>query len=75
MPVACIIFVWCFSVASLGNTSGQRLLCIYVCACACPRGFALLSIWCVGARVLSSISPPACPYSGEEGPLLNSFFH
>ena len=27
VPVACIILVWCFSVVSLGNTSGQRLLC------------------------------------------------
>ena len=31
----------------------------YACACACPRGFAWLSIRCVGARVLSSISPPS----------------
>ena len=28
----------------------------YVCACACPHGFAWLSVRCVGARVLSSIS-------------------
>ena len=25
---ACIISVWCFSLASLGSSSGQRLLCI-----------------------------------------------
>ena len=38
------------------------------CACACPHGFAWLSVRCVGARVLSSISPPPSPYSGESGP-------
>ena len=47
----------------------------FVCVCACPHGFAWLSVQCVGARVLSSISPPSSPYSGESGPLLYSFFH
>ena len=45
----------------------------FACACACPRGFAWLSVRCVGARVLSSIPPPSSPYSGESGPLLYSF--
>ena len=31
---ACIISVWCFSLASLGSSSGQRLLCIL---CLRPR--------------------------------------
>ena len=35
------------------------------CACACPRGCAWLSVWCGGACVLSSISSPSSPYSGE----------
>ena len=35
--------------------------------------FAWLSVQCGGVRVLSSISPPSSPDSGEEGPLLNSF--
>ena len=29
----------------------------YACACACLRGFAWLSVWGVGARVLSSFPP------------------
>ena len=37
----------------------------YACACACPRVFAWLSVRGVGARVLSSLSPPSSPYSGE----------
>ena len=45
----------------------------FACACPCPRGFAWLSVRCFGARVLSSISPPSYPYSGESGPLLYSF--
>ena len=66
VPVACIIFVWCFSMASLGNTIGQRLLCtLCVRLGACPRGFPWLSLRCVGARVLSGISSSSCPYSGE----------
>ena len=46
----------------------------YACTCTCPRGFAWLSVRCVGARVFSSISPPSSPYSGDLEPLLNSFF-
>ena len=45
----------------------------YVCAFACPRGFAWLSIRFVETRVRSSISPPFSPNSGEPGPLLMSF--
>ena len=29
--------------------------------------------WCGGVHVLSSISAPSSPYSGEEGPLRNRF--
>ena len=46
-------------------------LAYQVCACACPRGLDWLSVQCGGVHVLSSISPPSSPYSGEEGPLLN----
>ena len=35
--------------------------------------FAWLNVRCGGVRVLSSLSPPSSPYSGEKGPLLNSF--
>ena len=35
---------------------------------------AWLSVRCGGICMLSSISPPSSPYSGEYGPLLNSFF-
>ena len=45
----------------------------YECTFACPHGSAWLSIQCVCAQVLSSISPPSSPYSGESGPLLYSF--
>ena len=64
----------CFPRASLSSFSGQRLSCIL--------GVHLrMSSWlCLAQRsvecrfgVLSSISPPSSPYSGEEGPLLNSF--
>ena len=48
-------------------------LAYQACARACLHGFAWLSIWCGGVHVLSSISPPSSPYSGEEGLLLNRF--
>ena len=69
-----ICSVGCFPRASLGSFSGQQLPCIL--------GMRLrMSSWlCLAQRsvgwgfgVLSSISPPSSPYSGEEGPLLNSF--
>ena len=75
MGGACsVCCVGCFPRASLGSFSGQRLPCIL--------GVRLrMSSWlCLAQRsvgwrfgVLSSISPPSSPYSGEEGPLLNSF--
>ena len=72
---ACIIFMWCFPwrLQAVLAVSGSWLLysfAYYACTCACLRGFAWLSVRCVGARVLSSISPPSSPYSGELGPLL-----
>ena len=71
----CIIFMWCFPwrLQAVLAVSGSWLLysfAYYACTCACPRGFAWLSVRCVGARVLSSIFPPSSPYSGELGPLL-----
>ena len=36
---------------------------------------AWLSIRCGGVCVLSSFFPPSSPYSGKQGPLLNSFLH
>ena len=64
----------CFLRAYSGSFSGQRLPCIL--------GVRLrMSTWlCLAQRsvgwrfgVLSSISPPSSPYSGDEGPRLNSF--
>ena len=51
----------------------------FACVCACPRGFAWLSVRGVGARVLSSISRPPLPTQGSQGPFfivfpLNSLF-
>ena len=74
MALGLISRVGCFPRASLGSFSIQRLPCIL--------GMLLhMSSWlCVAKRsvgwrfgVLSSISPPSSPYSGEERPLLNSF--
>ena len=65
---ACVICMWGFSVASYGSSSGS--FAYYACAFAYPHGFAWLSVWCVGARVLSSISLPSSPYSGCQGPSL-----
>ena len=62
---ACIISVWHFSVASSGSSSSQRLLCILCVRLRMSLWFAWLSVRCVGARVLSSISSPSSPYSGE----------
>ena len=42
----------------------------YMYAFARPRGFAQLSVRCVGAQVLSSISPPSSPIQGSQGPSL-----
>ena len=64
----CVICMWGFSMASSCGSSGH-----YVCAFACPCGSAWLSLWCVGVRVLSSVSPPSSLYSEESGPLLYSF--
>ena len=67
--------VECSPRASLGSFSGQPL--------PCRLGMHLrMSSWlCLAQRlvgwrfgVLLSISPPSSPYSGEEEPLLNSFF-
>ena len=64
----------CFPRASLGGFSGQPL--------PCRLGMHLrMSSWlCLAQRLVGwrfgvplSISPPSSPYSGEEGPLLNSF--
>ena len=64
----------CFPRASLGSFSGQRLPCILGVRLRMSSWLCLAQRsvgWCFG--VLSSISPPSSPYSGEEGPLLNSF--
>ena len=66
---ACGAFPWrLLAVLAVSNSFAY-----FACTCACPRGFAWLSVWCVGAQVLSSISPPPSPYSGKSGPLLYSF--
>ena len=52
-----------------GQFSGQLLPCI-LGMCLRMSSWLLLGS---AFRVLSSISPPSSPYSGEEWPLLNSF--
>ena len=47
----------------------------YAWACACPCGFAWLSIPCVGARGFSSISLSALPIQGSRGLSSIVFFH
>ena len=69
MLFACGAFPW--RLLAVLAVSGS--FAYYACAFAYPHGFAWLSVWCVAARVLSSIFPPSSPYSGESGPLLNSF--
>ena len=52
---------------------GQFLLYIRRAPAHVLVAFAWLSVRCGGVRVLSGIPPPSSPYSGEEGPPLNSF--
>ena len=65
----------CFPRASSCSFNGQRLPCILGVRLRMSSWLLLGSAFAgVAFRVLSSISPPSSPYSGEEGPLLNSFF-
>ena len=63
--LARIISMWRFSWHLRAVLAVSGSFAYYACTCVCPRGFAWLSIRCVGAPVLSSISPPSSPYSGE----------
>ena len=74
LACACIISRWYFSVASSNSSSGQWLLCILCMHLRLSSWFCLVQHSNVGAHMLSSISPPSSPYSGESGPLLYSFF-
>ena len=69
VTLACEAFPW--RLMAVLAVSGS--FAYYACGFACPRGFAWLSVRCFGARVLSTISPPSSPYSGESGLLLYSF--
>ena len=74
LACACIISRWYFSVTSSNSSSGQWLLCILCMHLRLSSWFCLVQHSDVGAHMLSSISPPSSPYSGESGPLLYSFF-
>ena len=64
----------CFPRASSGSFSGQRLPCILGVHLHILSWLLLGSAFGgVPFRVRLSISPTSSPYSGEEGPLLNSF--
>ena len=55
LACACIICMRGFSGRLLAVLAVSGSFAYFVCACACPRGFAWLSVLCVGARVLSSV--------------------
>ena len=69
LACACVICMWGFSGCLLAVLAVSGSFAYFACACACPHGFAWLSVRCVGARVLSSISPPSL-LSGVRAPPL-----
>ena len=69
------VFCWavgCLPRAFSASSSGQRLLCLLDVRLR-MASWLWLNVRCGGVRVLSSFSPPSSPYSGRQGPLLNSF--